>query len=866
MPNKNRTRDGEVSQRPWAGVRASHDFVSTYRRAEPDREIRLQPWAREIVSTILQAADEGGTHLCLAWPARFDSLVVFHALANFQRIFARDLRGMRTLLFPGTSSTRTGLQGVLVGRKNLSELFRSLFTTTTATGTTIVAATRSPSLEAALAALNDIQIHHSEVGNPSLGEIVPSFQFDDSTGVWSAAAQNALERSLKRVLSLARRRTIREKVTIEWGDPGKAPMALLVLHHTTNSRSKWKRALSAAALLGEGQPEVLLLDATSAAEQARGAAVWKISEFLQCVAENGPVQAGSVVITDNPKRFFILRDKLSKLGLKPITHVWAAEGKDVILSPESAAPDWKPILRPRAKLSVGIVDRDASQAAMAFQKLAQEAGEPGTREHEDVMAACLYVLRLSNLPAGYKDLTDDSIEFDDDFATQRNAWTSVELGLCEVLRIGALNHRRADLEKAMEKARQLIDAWSDATPMASRLLAVVMKTAVEHHEPVLIVLPNRSYIRIANRYLRRKLEQAWNAIEGLVGWETLASVSGMNAADWAGRRLVFVGFNSSVLRFLVTCPQVPDDTTLLVAYRQAYAALPLLHGLVGLPAFVAYHDRIRSLAEALQARLDEVPHPLAIENLREFDTCFPTTYRHVPSDPTEHAYFEFLLEDGGRAYASSAIYRYEPNEDPLFKKVAAASIQPGDFIFDMSDELRAKVESALKLGPDSFGSVMYPQRILLKFYHDDVKCRCALHYNCPHHSELIRKIHARMVELDAAATQCRPDRVRYWLELGTAGDTRPHAPKEYGFFLLFCRALQIADDQAVQYWGTVRSARRLNQNLGRELVARYAEILFQPESAMAYRKIPENLIRELQQDALTCVFRVQSVVPPTRMG
>lgn len=60
----------------------------------------------------------------------------------------------------------------------------------------------------------------------------------------------------------------------------------------------------------------------------------------------------------------------------------------------------------------------------------------------------------------------------------------------------------------------------------------------------------------------------------------------------------------------------------------------------------------------------------------------------------------------------------------------------------------------------------------------------------------------------------------------------------------------------------MRNARRLNQYLGRELVARYAEILFQPESAATYRKVSEDVIRQLQQEALRCVYRVEQVVPP----
>ena len=119
-----------------------------------------------------------------------------------------------------------------------------------------------------------------------------------------------------------------------------------------------------------------------------------------------------------------------------------------------------------------------------------------------------------------------------------------------------------------------------------------------------------------------------------------------------------------------------------------------------------------------------------------------------------------------------------------------------------------------------------------------------------------------MVELDPKAADCRPGRVYYWLALQEKDDTRPHAAKDPRYFKIFCKALGISDDAAEQHWGFVRNARRLNQYLGRELVARYAEILFQPESAAAYRKVPDVVIRQLQQEALRCVYRVEHVVSP----
>jgi hypothetical protein len=307
---------------------------------------------------------------------------------------------------------------------------------------------------------------------------------------------------------------------------------------------------------------------------------------------------------------------------------------------------------------------------------------------------------------------------------------------------------------------------------------------------------------------------------------------------------------------------VPHGTAVLVAYRQADSTLATLTSMKEVDAFKAYRGRIGLLAHELERRLAEVPNPLVISKLREMPLTFNFEDNGHEGQSGEQAYYKFELEGGGRAYASGWVYRHVPDEDPPFRRAAASSIQPGDFIFDMSDELRAKLESSLHLNGEGVSSVVDPVRMLLKLYHDDVQRRCALMFTSTKRSALAREIHAKMVELDSKAADCQPGRVYYWLALQAKDDTRPHASKDAKYFNVFCKALGITDEAAEQHWGFVRNARRLNQYLGRELVARYAEILFQPESAATYRKVPEDVIRQLQQEALRCVYRVEHVVPP----
>lgn len=834
-----------------------------YSARTTNEQIWPQPWTSDLVSTLLKAAGRGVVTLCLVWPAKLNSLPLLHALANMERVFAKDLRGIRTLLYPGTHNTaRAALHGVLVDRMHLCKFYLSMWEKQASGNTELIANTFSPAFQAALNALNDVCISHPELPNPSFAELIPTFVFDPANRCWATTVANPLERTLSKVERLAERQDLRQQVYSEWHIPNKAPCALMVLHHTTK-KDAWRAALTALALKGSSRPEGLLLDATHAATQTNYAAVKRIPDFLQFAYGNGFSDVGAVIVTDDPNAFFMLRAQLYKLKFATVTKVWAAEADDVLLSSNPVSSDWKPEQRSNSSLSIGIVDRDASQLALTLQRLADSIGTEESLAHQTLIDTSLYVLRLSNMPAGYSDLTAAATETGgSNFANQLNAWTPRKLALQDALDSGVLNNVRAEVEKTIHGTERFIDDWNDATPMASRLLAEVRKYTVTGRQKTSIVLPNNKYALLALRFLQRKLSTEWLAVETLLEWHTLSSVTKKLTGNHKGKHFVFIGVNQDALRILMTYPNVPDGAVILIAYRQAESTLRTLTSMKEVKEFEFYRERISLLAHELERRLKEVPNPISIGKLREMPMTFKFDNVEQQYSGGEHSYYKFELENGGYAYASGWIYRSVPDEDPPFRRTMASAIQSGDFIFDMSDELRTKIESSFQLAVDGIGSFVDPARMLLKWYHDDVKKRCARFFKAIKRSSLAREIHTKMTQIDSSAKECKAGRVYYWLALQSDGDTRPHASKDAKFFKLFCKALEISDDEADRYWGFIRNARRVNQYIGRELVTRYAEILFQPESAATYRKVPEHVIKQLQQEALRCVYRVENVVPP----
>ena len=848
---------------PWGRLHSGDAKLKLFARSEDKQELQLQPWTHELVDIMLEAADEGGINLCLLWPVCFSGLALLHSLVNIERNFAKDLRGVRTLLYPGTRASRIVSQSILANREQLSDLFRSLWVSKDGVHN-IESYTQSASFEAMLNALNDIRCHHPEVDNPSLAELVPSFTYTPEQHDWAATARFPLERSLKKVDRLAHRRNIRKQVNDEWGDPMNAPGALMVLHRNTK-KSDWKKALSSDALKLDGRPEIFLLDATSAADQGNHSSVMRIPDFLNFSIKNGYGNTSSVIVTDDPKTFFVLRARLKKLKLNYKTKIWAAEADEAILSAQALPASWKPKQKSNANFKVNIVDRDASQVALSFQRLAKEAGDEDSPNYQAVIKACFYVLRLSNMPAGYRDLTADASETgEDSFVNQSTAWTPVLLGLKGLLESGALNAKRDEAEKAISKAENLIDMWTDSTPMAAKLLNEVQKHAIKGRDKLFVVLPNKKYIQLAQRFLQRKLGELWVMAEKRLDWQTLHTVNKMLADDCKTSHFIFIGINRNVMRLLITHPDIPHGTTILITYKQAETTLTTLNSMMSIEAFKPYRGRMGLLAQQLEQRLKEIPNPLDIGKLREMKMMFNLESDDKPTTLVDQFYYKFELEDGDHTYAAGWLYRYEPDEDPFFRRVAASSIHEGNFIFVMSDELRIKLESVLQLTNDGISSVVYPERVLLKLYHDDINRRCDSFFKATKRTALAKEIHAKMVEIDSIADECKPSRIYYWLDLQADGDTRPHAPKDSKFFKIFCKALQINDVDALNHWNVIRSARNLSQDLGRELSARYAEILFQPESAIIYRNISETITKQLQQEALRCVYRVEHVVPPKK--
>lgn len=850
------------TMRPWTKERVTSGPCRLFASGQSGEELFLQPWAKALVNVGLEAADTGGVHLCLLWPVEVVRMALLHGIANLQRNMAGDFQGLRSVYFPGSHSTRLGLQSVAIERVSLINAYRSKWSTGR-DGTTFNSATRSKAFEAVLAALNEIDIWNNPTANPPMGALVPCFIFDKGADAWVSSGRNQLDAALVKIKNLASRKEARDSITPEWGIASSAPGALMVIHNSL-AKSSWKRAFATAAPHRLSRPDLLWLDATASASRTNMNAVRRIPDLLKIYLETQGTDAGAVIVTDDPRTYFAIRSRLGELRIGAAEHVWAGEAEDALLSNEPLSDDWVPAIRDNARCRIGIVDKEAGEIAARFHQLAEEVGRdsPG---HSLLIDAFLFVLRLSNLPAGIRDL---AAEFEDlsgnEYTRGKFSWASVVTSLHSAMESGVLGGKRQSIQRSIEKASQLVSAWVESTPMAERLLAAVTEDARTDQKSLVIVLPNRIYVALAKRFLQRRLGSEWSEIEERIEWHTLASFAYMLRDERKHRHYMVVGLTPRVLRLLLTHPDLPHGTNVLLSHKQADSALKTVRGMKAVDAFKPYRGRLGLLEEELSRRLQEIPPRPLFDRIGEFALTFDLS-DSLGGTAAEQACYRFELEGARTMYASGWMYRFDPEHGAGFHRTPAKDIQVGDLVFNMSEALRTRFEEALELSEHGSGISEYPARALLKLYHDDVQARCALFFPEPQNrAALARAIWEKMISLDEAAGSFGSERIQYWLDLGNHDDQRPHAAKDAKLFRLFCAALEIGEEKANEHLLYVRNARRLNQDIGRELAARYAEILFAPESAIAYRKVSPALIADLQREAVLSVFQVTSITPPTK--
>lgn len=822
--------------------------------ANQGTRLALQPWADTLVSTLLNRALDGRLSLRLLWPVEIDALAGLHAIASLYRVLKGELRGLRSLYYPGSRVTCTALDRIAIERRGLAALWRSF-------NNGAQPAVESSVVRAVLEACNHIELYHNEVSPPQLRQLTPAFMYEPGTKQWEHTKHLPLERLITKVVKLHLRDQLRERIETDWLNAAVAPGALLVLPRALKKR-ELREAFGQGKLHGAVKADVLLIDAStrSAAADARG--IRRLPEFLKGLSESMSERPGGLIITDDPTEYFVLRDRLQEKGLLLDASVVAgeAESGDWLACALPKARAWVPVDRSLINISVTVLDQEAAILARRFGKIAEAVHDEELAVEEVFRVAQDYVIRSSHLPGGFVDLY--SAEGGErDYLSRDLEWSRIEELIRKLLDRGSANTHRKQIEEAIARVREHLALCQNGTPLAFKLQEQVQRFVVDSRDGLTIILSSPRNIAVAHRFLERVLgKERWAIAQGRLEWLSLSQAAGGLRARSNHRRLVIVGLSPRILRLLATHQEIPVGTCLLVPLQRAIGATKVLEGLAVAPALRPYRARLSGFLATLKSQIARIPDISTLTRTLESTEAGARRYQLPVSTNSDPKAYRFHLEDGRWVQAASIVFQYEGGEGIDFKRVQARSIEPGDFVFEMSDELRDEIEQALTAPGEPVDTS--PARKMLSLYRKLVATAVANLFSDKSRQGSLRQIKSRMVELDPKCSDISTGKLNYWVVLDES-ESAPHGPRDQEEFSRFCEALRIDSVLASEFWNRIRRVRYENQTEGRQLNAVYAQILFSPESAYVYQGLSQEMIRQLRTKALRCVYHVIEVQAPS---
>jgi len=820
--------------------------------------LHLTPWGRQLAISLLECARDQKTTLRLVWPAEIDTAAPLHAIASLGLILDSNLNGLRTLYYPGTDTTWVALDRITTDRGQYDDLCKELFNG-------LAPKTDADSVRAALTTCHEAN-YAKNIPLLRIRQLVPAFRYDRTTSKWISVRELPIDALIKRLPKAAMKEQLRKRIVPIWTDVAKAPGAILVLHRDLN-RKGIKAALAAGAGGKQIAVDAVLMDASTRVILADSASVDAIPKRLAAIQEIADGKVGALIITNDPTKYRLLANQLEKSGVSVDKGVLAAEattGTDWLASSHELNMAWTPDPRAMVNFKVRVTDEQAAKLARQIRKIADAVRHEGPEVEEPFIRAQHLVQRASLIPGGIRDA----------LAPEGNVgWSplTAQLDLNQIVKLiqdvharGGATSQRKQIGEMIERARKHLDACSEATPLAEQLKEQITRYAIQEKEEMAIVIFSARDIAIAQQYLTRVVGEEWTAAQNRVQWLTLTEALTELTARASGKRLIIVGLNPRILRFLATQREVPLHTSLLIPSHQAARMLPQLRFLSTVGVLKAYRGRLVELKARLESCLGNVPD---IDSLvRIYDTRLPSS-AHQPSngnasDPSAHRLY---LDDGRCVSASGNVFRYEDSEESRFHRVAVKDIREGDSIFEMSDELREEVEAVLAT---QFSGFQFSQfRSPLDGYRAMLNQAIESKFPGVPAADRVPAIRAAMVSLDGSQEEPSDSKLRYWLNgRNDANDTAPHFPREKTEYMTFCKALSIPEALAEQFWLIIKKVRSDNQGVGKQMASLYTEVLLAPESSKIYRGINTETIQMLRSKALDCVAQVVRIESPDVAG
>ena len=868
-------RDTRLIDRPFADARYGRASVALFDRDVSDAALHPEPWLAHLVDAALLTACSLEVRIELIWPGTIRSVAVVHALASLERLAIGDKRGLRSVLFPTKRTSFAALGKFLLDREKLLDWSREFLTVTYLPGAKRPIPGRDDQdKDILLQAVRSAWNQDRGLPSPCISEVMPTFDWDLEGRGWGEYSPKYLSRTKKSLQRSHKTELFKSDRFARLGAPQTAPDALFGISHLATAK-QWKAALSSEVFLDAGQPDLVIFDLTKAMrETTHRNLIRLVPEAVAAVKEVWKQPVGFLCITDDPKTYFVLRRKFLDGGEdRVISEPIVAAASDYGLSRSPRPIGWAPEPVSNKHFHVEVLDQEMAEAATRFWTIGQHF-DANTQANRQASATAAFLLRLANLPGGYKDYIGwmEASAFADSIRNELT-WNGHVARLSAMIDQGALADKAESVRRAIAKATALVETYNEETPLARRIAKELRAGVGKQKYRVDLVFRSNADIAIARAFIARQ-GAAMESLAERVNFRIHKELVGILNATAVPSRLVFIGLPDETLKELITSERVPADSVVIIDWRRANTVLIGLRTLKSVEAYKPYRGRIAEFGDEIERRLREVPNSIDIEKIE----ALKVPRLSLPAAAAEASRraegpggaCKLELENESRVIVGQRVYLYDPDEEKPFHAVDTEGVKPGDMVFVMSDELKDMFELALiKAGHGIPRGSNFVE--MLRNYHKDVIGNSRRLFGNIGSSALARKIQERMHTMCSEAPLCSVSRIRYWLDVeassdNQAEDLKPHSTWSKSDFELFARALEIPENLIGVYWLMVTGQRVALQQAGRELAERYAHILFREESAAVQFKLSQAAILELQDEAIRNTYRVVRVVPPLAMN
>jgi hypothetical protein len=345
--------------------------------------------------------------------------------------------------------------------------------------------------------------------------------------------------------------------------------------------------------------------------------------------------------------------------------------------------------------------------------------------------------------------------------------------------------------------------------------------------------------------------------------------------EWA-TSVVFAGLDEVNLRTVVVDERLPQKCVVLLNHRSARYLRGVLERISAYEAFKCFSPRL----DFMRAQLSGVQSLDGKLILRMGDFAPPDfNYQSIidagrSNEGGQYTPVEIEVENGAtiHRHPGCEVFVYDPTSpyatERGFHRIQLDTLRVGDRLFDMSPDLRERMETALR---DAGVPIQRDRRFeaSLRKYHEVINE--SVHTQFPNRSlsDAAREVMARMAqENPSIKTWAKLGAVRDWINHERSASVdfshlQPQAPMKQEHYFALCKALRMNDVLARYFMhqviAPIRNARRLD---GRYVADTYSHMLLEPESVIVHAGLSRSVVEDLFARAMDNIYTVESIRRP----